>query len=279
VYRLPGLSQRAAAVVVERAREAFPDWHKPVGRPKKLSLVRALKLTLCRLRRNATYQDLHEDFEIGRTTAWDYYQPMVEFLAREFGYPDQEDHEELLKMLLDGKVCLIDGTLVPTFNWKHRKDLLSGKHRRHGVNVQLFVDLHGRLICASLAFPGSWHDIHCFREAGWVDLAAHAGGGRGIGDLGYEGERDAVCTPVKKKPKKDLADFEKKINTVFAKIRVAVEWGVGHMKNWRILATRYRSDLSRIDTDIQAAVGLQALNEHHAERRLTFDRVKKAMSA
>jgi hypothetical protein len=49
-------------------------------------------------------------------------------------------------MLLQGKVCLVDGTLVPTFNWKHRKDLLSGKHRRHGVNVQLFVDLHGRVI-------------------------------------------------------------------------------------------------------------------------------------
>ncbi len=106
-----------------------------------------------------------------------------------------------------------------------------------------------------------------------------AGGSRGIGDLGYEGERDAVSTPVKKKPKKDLADFEKEINAVFSKIRVPVEWGVGHLKNWRILATRYRSDLSRIDTDIQAALGLQVLNEHHSERRLTFDRVKKAMSS
>jgi hypothetical protein len=279
VYRLPGLSQRAASVVVERAREEFPDWNKPVGRPKELSLVQALRLTLCRLRRNATYQDLHEDFDIGRTTAWDYYQPMVEFLAREFGYPDEEDQEKLLAMLLEGKVCLVDGTLVPTFNWKHRKDLLSGKHRRHGVNVQLFVDLHGRLICASLAFPGSWHDIHCFREAGWVGLAAHAGGGRGIGDLGYEGERDAVSTPVKKKPKKDLADFEKEINKIFAKIRVPVEWGVAHTKNWRILSTRYRSDLCRIDADIQAVVGLQILNEWHSDRRLTFDRVKKAMAA
>jgi hypothetical protein len=49
VYRLPGLSIRATAVVVERAREEFPDWDKPVGRPKKLSLLQALKLALCRL--------------------------------------------------------------------------------------------------------------------------------------------------------------------------------------------------------------------------------------
>ncbi|WP_255725456.1 transposase [Frankia sp. Cj3] len=254
MYHLPGLSHRATAVVIERAEQAFPDWDKPVGRPRSLSLLQALKLTLCRLRRNATYQDLHEDFEIGRITAWEYDQTMVEFLAREFGYPDDEDREKLLAMVLEGTVCLIDGTLVPTFNWKHRTDLLSGKHRRHGVTIQLFVDLHGRLICASLAFPGSWHDIHCFREAGWVDVVAHAGGGRGIGDLGYEGEREAVSTPIKKKPKKDLTDAEKDINTIFAKIRVPVEWGVGHLKNWRILATRYRSDLARIDTDIQAAI-------------------------
>lgn len=39
--------------------------------------------------------------------------------------------------------------------------------------------------------------------------------------------------------------------------------------------TRYRSDLSRIDTDIRAVVGLQKLKEQFAERRLTFDRIKK----
>jgi hypothetical protein len=261
--------------VVELAEQEFPDWNKPVGRPKKLSLLQALRLTLSRLRRNATYQDLHEDFDIGRSTAWDYYQDMVDFLADTFGCTD----EKALRMLLEGKICLIDGTLVPTFNWKHRKDLLSGKHRRHGVNVQLFVDVHGRLIGASRAFPGSWHDIHCFREAGWVDLASHAGGGVGVGDLGYEGEPGAVRTPTKKKPGQELSDAERRRNTQFAKIRVAVEWGVGHMKNWRIMTTRHRSDLSRVDADIQAAVGLQVLNEQFAERRLTFDRVKKAIAA
>jgi hypothetical protein len=167
---------------------------------------------------------------------------------------------------------------VPTFNWRHRKDLLSGKHRRHGVNIQLFVDLHGRLIGASPAFPGSWHDIHCFRAAGWVDLVTHAGGGKGIGDLGYEGERDVVATPIKKRPGIKLTELERRLNTGFAKIRVAVEWGIGHAKNWRILTTRYRSDLSRIDTDIQATIGLQMLNEQLAERRLSFDRIKKAVS-
>jgi hypothetical protein len=271
VYRLPGLSKKAAAVVVELAEQEFPDWNRGVGRPKALTLIEALRLTLCRLRRNATYNDLHEDFAIGTTTAWDYHQTMVAFLADALATPDDD-----LPALLTGRIFLIDGTLVPTFNWRHRKDLLSGKHRKHGVNLQLFVDVHGRIIAVSRPFPGSWHDIHCLREAGWVELLkrlSHA-----LGDLGYEGEPNAVNTPIKKKPKIDLIDDQREFNITFARIRVAVEWGVGHAKNWRILATRYRSDLTRIHDDIQATIGLQKLNEETAGRRLTFQRIKAAVS-
>lgn len=267
----PGLSRRAALAVVELAEQEFPDWDAPIGRPKALSLVQALRLTLCRLRRNATYNDLSEDFGISVATAWEYHQEMVAFLADVLGCPDKEG----LSLLVEGTICLVDGTLVPTFNWRHRKDLLSGKHRRYGVNIQLFVDLHGRLVGVSRAFPGSWHDVHCFREAGWVDIVKRSGGG--IGDLGYEGESD-VRSPIKKKQGVDLADWQKHLKTQFSKVRVAVEWGVGHTKNWRILATRYRSDLSRIDADIQAVVGLQKINELYSERRLTFGRVRKAVS-
>ena len=268
-YRLPGLSLRAAVFVVGLAGQHFPDWDRPTGRPKALSMVDALRLTLCRLRRNATYQDLHEDFGIGKTTAWDYHQKIVNFLAEVLG----AEGEDSLSALVAGRVCLVDGTLVPTFNWRHRKDLLSGKHRRYGVNVQLLVDLHGRLMCASRAFPGSWHDVHCFREAGWVDLVRRSGGA--IGDLGYEGEPDVVHTPIKKRPNIDLRGFEHDINRSLARVRVGVERGVGHLKNWRIL-TRYRSDLSRIDTYIQATAGLQKLNEQLTEQPLTYERIKAA---
>jgi DDE superfamily endonuclease len=271
VYRLPGLSIKAAAVVVELAEEEFGDWTRMVGRPKALTLVEALRLSLCRLRRNATYNDLHEDFAIGTTTAWEYHQRMVAFLAEVLGSTDAD-----LPALLTGRIFLIDGTLVPTFNWRHRKDLLSGKHRKHGVNLQLFVDVHGRIIAVSPAFPGSWHDIHCLREAGWVDLLTRIG--HAIGDGGYHGEPDAVNTPIKKKPNIELTDHQREFNTTFAKIRVGVEWGIAHAKNWRILATRYRSDLHRIDTDVQATIGLQKLNEEFTERRLTFKRIKTAVS-
>src|SRR5512135_3272899 len=89
---------------------------------------------------------------------------MVAFLA-EVGAAQAE-----LSVLVAGRVCLIADTLVPTVGWRHRQDLRSGTQRRYGVNVQLLVDLPGRLIAVSRAFPGSGHDGHCFREAGGVDL-------------------------------------------------------------------------------------------------------------
>lgn len=271
MYRLPGLSRKAAALVVELAEEAFPDWDRGIGRPKGLTLVEALRLSLCRLRRNATYNDLHEDFAVAASTAWGHHQTMVAFLAETLGTTDEE-----LPALLTGRIFLVDGTLIPTFNWRHRKDLLSGKHRKHGVNAQLFVDVHGRIIAASRTFPGSWHDIHCLRESGWVTLLRDLG--HAAGDTGYLGEPAAVLTPIKKKPGIDLTAGQRAFNTTYARIRVGAEWGVGHAKNWRILSTRYRSDLERLDTDLQAVIGLQKLNEEFSNRRLTFDRIRAAVS-
>lgn len=269
MYRLPGLSLRAAAVVMELAERELPAWdNKGIGRPRSLTLYEAVRMTLVRLRRNNTYQDLDEDFGVTHQTAWNNVQVIVAFLADVLPYDEQED----LPVLVEDKICLIDGLLIPTFHWRHRKDLLNGKHRRYGVNIQLFVDVHGRIIGASQAFPGSWHDMHCFRAAGWSDLVAHSSGG--IADLGYQGAAELVV-PVKKPAGGTLAKSDRHFNTCLAKIRVPVEWGVAHLKNWRILATRYRCDLSRIDTNIQAVVGLQKLNETHAERRLTFDRIRK----
>lgn len=271
MYRLPGLSLKAAAVVVQLAEEEFPDWDRPIGRPKALTLVEALRLCLCRLRRNATYNDLHEDFAVARSTAWDYHQIMVAFLADALGTTDEE-----LPALLTGQIVLVDGTLIPTFHWRHRTDLLSGKHRTHGVNAQLFVDVHGRIIAVSRTHPGSWHDLHCLREAGWVTLLQNLT--PAAGDTGYLGEPDALLTPIKKRSGIDLTAEQKTFNTTYARIRVGAEWGVGHAKNWRILSTRYRSELERLDTDLQAAIGLQKLNEEFSGRRLTFDRIKKAVS-
>ncbi|HEX6073720.1 MAG TPA: transposase family protein, partial [Micromonosporaceae bacterium] len=261
LYRLPGLSLRAGEYVVGLVRDEFPEWDCGRGRPRAVSAVGALRLALCHVRRNCTYGELAEDNDVAVSTAWCYVRLMTVFLAEVLGRSAED-----LRDGVAGKICLVDGSLVPVFNWRHRRDLYSGRHRRHGVNIQAVVDVHGRLIGVSRAFPGSRHDRWCFEQAGFGGILAHSGGG--VGDSGYQG--CGLVSPIKKKPGVDRSEHDIEFNTGVAKIRVGVEWGFSHLKNWRILASRYRGDLSRIDSVIQAVTGLQILNEQFSDRRLIF---------
>ena len=46
----------------------------------------------------------------------------------------------------------------------------SGKHKRHGVNVQVLADTRGRLLWVSPALPGAVHDVRAARTHGHVYL-------------------------------------------------------------------------------------------------------------
>ncbi len=79
---------------------------------------------------------------------------------------------------------------------RHRSPVPAGPEpglpdRRHGVNIQLLVDLHR------------------FREARWAQMVHHSGGG--MADLGYEGE-PTVHAPLKKKPGTPLAGWQAQLN-------------------------------------------------------------------
>ncbi|MGH3898587.1 MAG: HARBI1 family protein [Pseudonocardiaceae bacterium] len=212
----------------------------------------------------AVDRELGEDFGIGTTTAWEYAHGMAEFLAETIGCP-----AELLKGQVAGKICLVDGTLIPTCNWRHRRDLHSGHRKRYGVNVQILCDVHGRLDACSEAFPGSWHDKHCFDEAGLAAILADCGGL--VGDSGYQGINGV--TPIKDNPNRKLTDDQHRFNAQVASIRAVVERAIAHIKNWRITTTRYRGHLDRINNVILATVGLQALNHRFSDRTLSLSRL------
>lgn len=123
------------------------------------------------------------------------------------------------------------------------------------------ADLRERIVAAGVA-PESW----CFEQSGFGVILAHGGGG--VGDSGYQG--CGLVSPIKKRAGIDRSEHDIEFNTGLAKVRVGAEWGFAHLKNWRILASRYRGDLCRIDPVVQAVTGLQILNERFSERRLTF---------
>jgi hypothetical protein len=72
----------------------------------------------------------------------------------------------------------LDGTLIATdrvgMRAKADRPYYSGKHKRHGLNVQVLTDPAGRLIWASPALPGSVHDVKAARHHGLVHAAGSA---------------------------------------------------------------------------------------------------------
>ena len=68
---------------------------------------------------------------------------------------------------------VIDGTLVPIDRVAADRPFYSGKHRRHGMNLQVIAGPHGEILWVSGPLPGAVHDLTAAR-----DLGHRAGTGR-----------------------------------------------------------------------------------------------------
>ena len=146
----------------------------------------------------------------------------------------------------------LDGTLVATNRvavqgptgrkGKHegkRVDLWwSGKHRRHGGNVQVVTAPDGWPIWVSPVRPGREHDTSCARTHPDLlpALVGFAGAGHPVlADLGYEGERTRLTCPHKGTRDRDLDVSERSFNRVHAYVRARAEQGNAWLKNYRAL--------------------------------------------
>lgn len=70
---------------------------------------------------------------------------------------------------------ILDGTLLPIDRIAADAPYYSGKHKRHGMNVQVLTDPFGRLLWASPVLPGSTHDLTAARQHGIIEALADAG--------------------------------------------------------------------------------------------------------
>src|SRR5690606_20268985 len=118
------------------------------------------------LRKGETYTDLAAGFEVATSTAWRYVTETVELLA---------DRSPTLKDALrqakkDGHAYVIlDGTLIPIDRVAADRPFYSGKHRIHGMNVQVIATPDGDIVWISGALPGSVHDS----KASWIWRVLH----------------------------------------------------------------------------------------------------------
>ncbi|GGQ22647.1 hypothetical protein GCM10010140_61220 [Streptosporangium pseudovulgare] len=119
--------------------------------------------------------------------------------------------------------AILDGTLIPIDRVADQRPYYSGKHKRHGVNVQVIADATGRLVWASPAPPGSTHDLTAARIHDIIDELTSADV-MTFADKGDQGARGSVRTPFKRRRfRPEPSGRQKAVNRADARIRARGE--------------------------------------------------------
>jgi len=125
---------------------------------------------------------------------------------------------------------VLDGTLIPAGRVAADRPFYSGKHRKHGMNLQVIASPAGDIVWVSGALPGAVHD----KRAQWIwgvlaDL--EAAGLVTLADKGYQGSSYAKI-PYRGKNK---PQSQKEANRAHARLRSPGERANAQLKGWRIL--------------------------------------------
>jgi hypothetical protein len=216
---------------------------------RRLPATRQALLALAHLRCGDTYSQLAAGFGIGIPTVYRYIREAVEVLAA-----IAPSLAEAMRTIREKAFVILDGTLLPIDRITADTPCYSGKHKRHGMNVQVLTDPFGRLLWASPALPGSTHDLTAARQHGIIEALTEARLNCGA-DKAYQGAGGPVRVPFRGRR---LKRWKRRHNTTHAKIRCLGEQAMATLKGWRLLR-KLRCSTNRI-TDIVKAV----LVLHHA---------------
>jgi hypothetical protein len=199
-----------------------------IGSPwRKLDPGEQALLVLGYLRKGETFADLAAGFEVGVATAWRYVKEVIQLLAARA--PKLREAVKGAKKAGYAYV-IVDGTLIPIDRVAKDRPFYSGKHKKHGMNLQVIASPDGDLLWVSGALPGSVHD----KKAEWVwgvIAELEKAGLITLADKGYHGSTWAK-TPYKGKGK---PESQKEANRAHAKLRGPGERANAQLKAWRIL--------------------------------------------
>ncbi|MFD8903122.1 IS5 family transposase [Streptomyces ardesiacus] len=215
---------------------------------RRLNAGRQALLTLAHLRSGQPYAQLAAGFGIGTTTAYRYITEAVNLLAAL-----APTLAEAVRAASTKAYVILDGTLLPIDRIAADRPFYSGKHKKHGMNVQVIADPKGRLMWASPALAGAVHDIRAAREHGIIEALAEAG----IvcwADKGYQGAGDTVRLPYRGRWD-ILSTGQQAVNRSHAKIRALVEQAIATLKSWRLLR-ELRCSTTHITSLVQAVLCL-----------------------
>jgi hypothetical protein len=207
---------------------------------RKLSVGRQALLVVAYLRKGETYTDLACGFEVGTSTVYRYVREAIGLLAAMAPTLEQAIAVAARKayVILDGTLLRIDRVGMAS---GHDRAFYSGKHKCHGLNVQVIADPAGRLVWVSPVLPGARHDMGAAREHGIID-ALNAAEIDTLADTAYQGGGPAIRVPQRRRRVdpdtgryRRLSASQKQVNTAHARQRGPGERVNAELKNWRVL--------------------------------------------
>ena len=223
---------------------------------RRLDAGRQALLVVAHLRKGETYADLACGFGIGTSTVYRYLREALTLLAATAPTLAQaiEVARRKAYVILDGTLLRIDRVAMGS---GRDRPYYSGKHKCHGVNVQVIADPAGRLVWISPPLPGARHDMGAAREHGIID-ALNRADVHAVADTAYQGGGPAVRVPQRRRRldpdtgrRRKLSRTQKEVNTAHARQRGPGERVNAELKNWKILR-KIRSCPTRADTLVAA---------------------------
>ena len=155
---------------------------------------------------------------------------------------------------------IVDGVNIPTeriaAEYTKKQYWYSGKHRRHGGNVQTVAAPDGELLWVSGVLPGRTVDITAARRFKIADKVLQYLGL--LADLGYIGlHPDAIVGYKRKRGEKTLPAGKMAANIALAGVRAIGERGNAQLKRWKVLASDFRGSPRQVTTAVKAVQALQ----------------------
>ena len=144
------------------------------------------------------------------------------------------------------QAVIVDATLIKTQRPKKRqRSFYSGKHKAHGIKLQIAVDQKDKRILNLATASGKVHDFQLFkRDSSWLHPETIL-----IGDLGYLGVHKLHARsliPHKNSKKAKISPVQKRENYELSSCRIAVEHVFAYLKSFKILGSVYRNRRKRV---------------------------------
>ncbi len=219
-------------------------------------------LVVAFLRTNLTYAELAAGSGISPATCWRDIREGISVLADRGRRISLADVAKLaVKMGWD--YLIVGGVHVPTVTFGRKtggqRAFYSGKHKRHGLNVQTVCSPAGELPWAAAPAPGATVDVTAARKAG---IAAMLTSVIGVSaDLGHLGWDKDVITGRRKPRGKELTAAQRAANRLQAQLRCAGERGNARLTYWKVLATELRCRPGQCTVMVRAVLALHYM-EH-----------------